>query len=93
MIRTPYRALNANAFAECWIRGVREECLDHLLIVNEDQLGRVLAAYAAYFNEARPHQGLAQRIPPATAPGQQGGPVRCRNALGGLLRDYYREAA
>jgi hypothetical protein len=93
VIRTLHRAPNANAYAERCIRAAREECLDYLLIVNEDHLQRVLTAYAAYFNQARPHQGLAQRIPLAPAPGPRDGPVRCRNALGGLLRDYYREAA
>jgi hypothetical protein len=93
VIPTPYRAPNANAFAERWVRSVREECLDHLLIVNESHLRRVLTDYAAYFNAARPHQGLGQCIPLAPAPYPQAGPVRRRDALGGLLHDYYREAA
>lgn len=93
VVRTPYRAPNANAFAERWVRSAREECLDHLLIASEAHLRRVLTAYAAYFNEARPHQGLDQRVPLAPIPRQQAGPVRRRDALGGLLHDYYREAA
>jgi len=92
-VRTPFRAPNANAYAERWVRSVREECLDHLLIVNEAHLRRVLRDYAAYFNQARPHQGLDQRIPLAPEPCPLTGPVRCRDALGGLLHDYYREAA
>ena len=93
IVRTPYRAPNANAVAERWIRSAREECLDHLLIVGEGHLRRVLTAYAAYYNHARPHQGLGQRTPvaPATPPGC--GPIRRRVRLGGLLGDYYREAA
>ncbi len=93
VIRTPYRAPNANAYAERWVRAVREECLDHLLVVNEAHLRRVLADYATYFNRARPHQGLDQLIPLAPVPGPQAGPVLCRDALGGLLHDYYRDAA
>lgn len=53
----------------------------------------MLADYADHFNAARPHQGLDQRIPLAPIPGSQAGPVLCRDALGGLLHDYYREAA
>jgi hypothetical protein len=93
VIHTPYRAPNANAHAERWIRTAREECLDHLLIASEAHLRRVLAAYAAHFNAARPHQGLSQRIPLGTAPGPRDGPIHRRDALGGLLHDYYREAA
>jgi putative transposase len=93
VVRTPYRAPNANAYAERWVRSARGECLDHLLIVNEAHLRHVLTDYAAYFNQARPPQGLGQRIPLAPAPRPQTGPVQRRDALGGLLHDYHREAA
>lgn len=92
-IRTPYRAPNANAFAERWVRSVREECLDHLLIASEAYLQRVLIEYVAYYNNARPHQGLEQRCPSALPVPVPPGPVRRRDSLGGLLHDYYREAA
>ncbi len=42
---------------------VRRECLDHLLILGEQHLHHVLKEYVVYFNEARPHQGIEQRIP------------------------------
>ncbi len=93
ILRTPYRAPNANAVAERWVRSAREECLDHLLILNEAHLRRVLEAYVGYYNRARPHQGLDQRTPVALDPARRSGPVRRRDALGGLLHDYYREAA
>lgn len=79
---TPYRAPNANAYAERWIRSVREECLDRLLIINQAHLRRVMREYTAYFNTARPHQGLDQRIPVPELPQQTTGPVRCRAVLG-----------
>jgi len=93
VIRTPYRAPNANAYAERWIRSARAECLDHLLIAGEAHLRRVLTEYVACYNEARPHQGLAQRCPVALPPPVRDGPVCRRDRLGGLLHDYYREAA
>ena len=93
VVRTPYRAPTANAYAERWVRSARAECLDHLLIAGESHLRRVLAEYVAHDNEARPHQGLGQSCPiPLTATSLDGA-VRRRDRLGGLLREYYREAA
>ena len=93
VVHTPYRAPTANAIAERWVGSVRRECLDHLLIVSEAHLRHVLSAYIAYYNEARPHQGLGQRTPVLPAVGSGHGPIRRRDRLGGLLREYYREAA
>ena len=58
IIRTPVRAPQANAFAERWIRSLREECLDKIIILNQTHLKQVLHEYVTYYNEARPHQGL-----------------------------------
>jgi len=93
IVRTPYRAPTANAVAERWVGSVRRECLDHLLIVSEAHLRRVLSASVAYYNKVRPHQRLDQRTPAPRAEGTSHGPIRRRDQLGGLLREYYREAA
>jgi transposase InsO family protein len=93
VIRTPYRAPNANAYAERWVRSARTECLDHLLIAGEAHLRRALAEYVAFYNRAGLHQGLAQRCPFTFPAPVRDGPVRRRDRLGGLLHDYYREAA
>ncbi len=93
IIRTPFQAPKANAFAEHWVRSVREECLDHLLILGERHLHCVLKEYCAYFNQARPHQGIEQRIPAGDKGAGGEGPVRCRDVLGGIIHDYYRAAA
>ncbi|HSH77553.1 MAG TPA: integrase core domain-containing protein [Herpetosiphonaceae bacterium] len=93
VIRTPFRSPKANAFAERWVRSVREECLDQVIILGEQHLQRVLKEYETYFNHARPHQGIAQRIPAGDRGGAESGPVRCRNVLGGIIHDYYRAAA
>ncbi len=93
VIHTPYRAPNANAYAERWVRSVREACLDKLLIVNQIHLQRVMREYVEFFNTARPHQGIEQRIPTPAKDRFETGPVRCRSMLGGILHDYYRDAA
>jgi hypothetical protein len=67
--------------------------LDKLLIINQAHLRRVMREYMAFFNTARPHQGLAQQIPVSTITHANTGPVRCRTVLGGIVHDYYRDAA
>ena len=90
IVKTPYQAPQANAFAERWVRSVRGECLDHILIVNERHLCRVLQEYIAYYNQARPHQGICQQFPISVPERSTEGPVRKRNILGGIIHDYYR---
>jgi putative transposase len=74
------------------VRSVREECLDKVIILNERHLRRVLHEYAEYYNTRRPHQGLEQNSPVGMFPVSQQGTVRYRKVLGGVIRDYYREA-
>ncbi len=93
VVRTPYRAPRANAHAERWGHSARQECLDHLLIAGEASLRRVLTAYVAHYNKARPHHGLAQGCPILLTAAPAGGAVRRRDKLGGLLHKCYREAA
>ena len=92
VVLTPYHAPKANAFAERWVRSVREECLDHLLILGQRHLRHVLLEYVQYYNTARPHQGIQQSAPVPFPPAQTG-PVAYRNVLGGIIHDYYRQAA
>ena len=93
VIHTPIRALNANAYAERWVRSVRQECFDHLIIVNERHLNSVLREYVSYYNTRRPHQGLGQSSPAGSFELINTGAVYCREVLGGLINDYYREVA
>ena len=92
-VLTPYHAPNANAFAERWIRSVRQECLDRLFIINQVHLRRVLREYVDYYNTARPHQGLDQQAPISFPSGPVTGTIVCRNVLGGILLDYRRQVA
>ncbi|WP_236023090.1 integrase core domain-containing protein [Dictyobacter formicarum] len=96
VLRTPYRTPQANAVCERFLGSVRRECLDHCFIFQEKQLYRLLKAYVRYFNQARPHQGLQQRLPDppelsAPPPGQSGH-VLSVPMLGGLHHDYQRAA-
>jgi putative transposase len=70
ILRTTFRTPSANAFAERFVRTVRSECLDHLLVVNERHLGRILRTYACRHNRPGPHSSLSQEIPApeSTAP-------------------------
>ena len=81
---------------ERFLGSVRRECLDHLFILQEKQLHRVLHAYVLYFNRARPHQGIRQQIPVPIAgpvpPDHAGGKVLSFPVLGGLHHDYRRSA-
>jgi putative transposase len=94
---TPVQAPNANAYAERWIRTVRAECLDWLLIVGRGHLEQVLRVYAAHYNAHRPHRALG--LEPPDPPDElivvhDGQPSRVhrRDLLGGLLHEY-RHAA
>jgi transposase InsO family protein len=92
VVRIPPRSPNLNPICERFLGSVRRECLDHVVILNEDHLRRVLGEYiAAYFNPARPHQGLGQRIPGRNgtpSAGATGGRIAATPVLGGLHHDY-----
>ncbi len=92
MLKTPYHAPRANVICERYVRSVRQECLDHLLILQEKQLQRVLNEYVVYFNQARPHQGIQQQIPERhrSVPCAQdaGNKVIALPIMGGLHHDY-----
>lgn len=79
--------------AERRVGTARRECPDHLLILNERHLRRVLTAFVAHYNERCPHQGLLQQCPVPLAPDSGSGPIERRDVLAGITHDYYREAA
>jgi transposase InsO family protein len=92
----PPQSPNLNAICERFIGSLRRECLDQILIVNEAQLRSIVQEYVAYFNQARPHQGLDQQIPnsklaPSFTPAAQS-KIVSQPVLGGLHHDYRRVA-
>ena len=90
IVPTPIQAPNANAYAERWVRTVREECLDHILIINEAHLRRVLIELTDYYNSRRPHQSLDQQSPIPREESVTTGKVEHRQVLGGIIYDYFR---
>jgi putative transposase len=97
IIRTPPQAPRANAYAERWVRTIRRECLDRMLIYDTRHLVVVLREYLAHFNGHRPHQGRGQRPPdrdvlpmPVTDLGAVR--VRRRKVLHGLINEYEQAA-
>ena len=90
IIHTPFQAPNANAHAERWVRTVREECLDHILIINAVHLQRVLLEFAQYYNASRPHPGIDQQMPIPSKTSTPTGSVQRRTVLSGIINNYYR---
>ncbi len=95
-LRTAYRAPKQNATCERFLGSVRRDCLDHVLVLGEAHLRRVLREYVAYFNTARPHQGLQHGTPagvarPVLRP-ETRGQIQAVPVLGGLHHTYQRAA-
>ncbi len=96
VILTPIRAPNANAFAERWVRTVRAECLDWMLILGRRHLDRVLRTYTEHYNCHRAHRALGLAAPlddsedPLPIPARE---VHRRNVLGGVIHEYHGMAA
>ncbi len=96
ILTTPYHAPRANAICERFLGSVRRECLDHILVLHEKQLHRVLRTYVEYFNRARPHQGIRQQVPERegiclpSAQSDEG--IISVPVLGGLHHEYRRVA-
>jgi transposase InsO family protein len=93
----PPRSPDLNAYAERWVRSVKEECLSRLILFGERALWHALTQYEEHYHRERNHQGKGNvlLIPPAhlgRAPTSDG-PIQCRDRLGGLLKYYHREAA
>jgi integrase-like protein len=94
-ILLPAKSPNLNAFAERWVRSVKQECLSKLILFGEGSLSRTLAEFSAHYHGERNHQGKGNELlfaEPGDESIQCGHTVACRSRLGGLLRFYVRAA-
>ena len=96
-MRTPVRAPKANGVAQRWVRTVRSECLDWILILSGRHLEAVLKTFIDHYNHHRPHRSLGlqpgQDSLVGSAAGASTSSVRRHDRLGGLIHEYYEEAA
>ena len=94
-VMLPVRSPNLNAFAERWVRSVKQECLSKLILFGEGSLRRALDQYMAHYHHERNHKGKGNLLlepRPGDRVGESNGPIDCRKRLGGLLNFYYRKA-
>jgi putative transposase len=91
----PARSPNLNAYAERWVRSVKEECLARMILFGEASLRHALTQYVIHFHHERNHQGKGNVLlfPVVSPAPEREGPIQCRERLGGLLKYYEREAA
>jgi transposase InsO family protein len=93
-VKTPPQTPRANCYAERFVRTVRTECADHILLCNQRHAVAVLTTYVTHYNAHRPHQSRDQRAPNdehLAIPSQEG-PVNRRSLLGGLINEYQHAA-
>lgn len=94
VVRLPPRSPNLNAYAERFVRSIKDECLNRMIFFGDRSLRKATREYAAHYHEERNHQGLCNRlIDPEECVGSDHGRVTCRERLGGMLRYYHRLAA
>ncbi|HEX2972435.1 MAG TPA: integrase core domain-containing protein [Tepidisphaeraceae bacterium] len=90
-----HRAPRQNSFAENFVGTIKRECLNHFLCFSLDHPDYINRTWVRHYHTARHHRGLGigNRVLDEQFKPQRDGPVKCREKLGGLIREYYREAA
>ena len=90
----PARSPNLNAYAERWVKSMKEECLSRQILFGERALRHALAQYHLHYHHERNHQGKGKTLllPVSSQVGKREGPIHCQERLGGLRKYYYREA-
>jgi len=94
VIRLPPRSPNLNAYAERFVRSIKDECLNRMIFIGEASLRRAIADFMVNYHDERNHQGLGNRlIKEERSSPLAAGPVQRRVRLGGMLSFYQRAAA
>jgi putative transposase len=94
VVRLPYRSPNLNAYAERFVRSIKDECLNRMIFFGERSLRKATREYAAHYHRERNHQGIDNRlIEPRDHGESASSAVKCAQRLGGMLRFYHRAAA
>jgi putative transposase len=94
VVKLPPYSPNLNVFAERWVKTIKTECLNHFIVFGEKHLDYLLQEYLNYYNHFRPHQGIGNVTPLGLKhPPPEDGSVRCTNRLGGVIKQFYPEAA
>ncbi|MEQ8821207.1 MAG: integrase core domain-containing protein [Sumerlaeia bacterium] len=95
VIQIPAKSPKANAFAEAFIGSLKRECLNHFVCLSEWQLHHIVQTWVEHYNTERPHRGvgMANEVLEPGVRVQTIGEIQCRQKLGGLIREYHREAA
>ena len=94
VIRLPPKSPNLNAYAERFVRSIKEECLNRMIFIGEASLRRAIREFMAHYTAERNHQGLGNRLISAEQPSVPAfGPVERRIRLGGMLSFYHHAAA
>jgi transposase InsO family protein len=91
LIRTPFQAPNANAYAERFVRSIKQECLGRMILFGEGHLRHAIEQYLEHYHTERNHQGIGNELIDGQ-PGASFGDVRSVDRLGGTLRYYHRAA-
>jgi transposase InsO family protein len=93
VIRLPPMSPNLNAYAERFVRSIKDECLDRMIFVGQESLRRAVAEYMVHYHSERNHQGLDNCLIVPKAMDVRAGAIQRRARLGGTLNFYYRRAA
>jgi transposase InsO family protein len=94
VVRLPPRSPNLNAYAERFVRSIKDECLSRMIFFGERSLRKATREYAAHYHRERNHQGIDNRlIEPEDRAESASSAIECAQRLGGMLRFYHRAAA
>ncbi|MBK7404164.1 MAG: transposase [Phycisphaerales bacterium] len=91
-VMLPPHSPNLNAYAERFVRSIKEECVSRIVPIGDRHLRHAVDQFTAHYHLDRNHQGLANRLIDGEAESKPVDRVECRERLGGLLRSYHRAA-